>query len=67
MVLHNAHYTKQVKASGYLTSSLYFGQFESPIVFHPFVDIFGVQKFFSIMGFTMVIMITFYFLMKKKN
>lgn len=49
-MLHLAHHTRRVKASGYLTSSLFLGQFFSPIVFHPFVDYFGVQHFFIVIG-----------------
>jgi len=65
-LLHNAHYTKQVKASGYLTSSLYLGQFASPIVFHPFIDIFGIQRFFFIIGMIINVII-FFFLYLEKN
>ncbi|MDM5272709.1 MFS transporter [Sulfurovum sp. zt1-1] len=49
-MLHLAHESKRVKSSGYLTSSLFMGQFFSPIVFHPAVDYFGVQHFFVVTG-----------------
>jgi len=42
---------KRVKASGYLTSSLFMGQFFSPILTMPLVSIFGVQQFFEVFGF----------------
>lgn len=49
-MLNRAHHTKRVKSSGYLTSSLFTGQFFSPIVFHPIVSYFGVQDFFIVTG-----------------
>ncbi|MBU0720488.1 MFS transporter [bacterium] len=49
-MLSRAHHTKRVKSSGYLTSSLFLGQFFSPIVFHPVVSYFGVQDFFIVVG-----------------
>lgn len=57
-MLSRAHHSKRVKASGYLTSSLFLGQFFSPIVFHPLVATFGVQGFFIVIGlmlFTIVV------------
>ena len=48
--LSKAHHSKRVKSSAYLTSSLFFGQFVSPLVFHPFVDYLGIQKFFIVTG-----------------
>lgn len=53
-MLHIAHHTKRTKASGYLTSSIYAGQFSSPLVFHPFVDAFGLQNFFIGLGFAII-------------
>lgn len=52
-MLHLAHEDKRVRSSGYLTSSLFMGQFFSPIVFHPAVDYFGVQHFFVVTGITL--------------
>ncbi|MFT7824521.1 MAG: MFS transporter [Sulfurimonas sp.] len=49
-MLHLAHESKRIRSSGYLTSSLFMGQFFSPIVFHPAVDYFGVQHFFVVTG-----------------
>jgi len=49
-MLSRAHHTKRVKSSGYLTSSLFAGQFFSPIIFHPIVSYFGVQDFFIVTG-----------------
>jgi len=49
-MLSRAHHTKRVKSSGYLTSSLFAGQFFSPIIFHPVVSYFGVQDFFIVTG-----------------
>lgn len=52
-MLSKAHHTKRVKASGYMTSSLFMGQFFSPIVFHPVVSHFGVQHFFIVVGISL--------------
>lgn len=49
-MLQRAHASKRIKSSGYLTSSLFLGQFFSPILFHPAVAHFGVQHFFVIVG-----------------
>lgn len=44
---------KRVKASGYFTSSLFLGQFSSPIIFHPLVSFLGVQHFFLAIGLSL--------------
>jgi len=49
-MLSVSHHTKRIKSSGYLTSSLFFGQFCSPLFTHPFVEYFGVQDFFIASG-----------------
>lgn len=49
-MLSLVHHTKRVKSSGYLTSSLFLGQFFSPILSHPIVSYFGVQHFFIVIG-----------------
>lgn len=71
-MLSKAHHTKRVKSSSYLTSALFFGQFSSPIVFHPFVSYFGVENFFEVIGvflITILIMLSLYkyFSASKKN
>ncbi|MDD5053412.1 MAG: MFS transporter [Sulfuricurvum sp.] len=69
-MLQKAHHTKRIKASGYLTSSLYAGQFCSPIIFHPFVQFFGLSMFFVALG-SMILATTalfkFYTLLSTKN
>lgn len=45
---------KRVKSSGYLTSSIFLGQFLSPILTMPLVHIFGVQKFFEVFGWSIL-------------
>lgn len=52
-MLSLAHHTKRIKSSSFLTSSLFFGQFCSPLVTHPFVKYFGVQHFFIASGITL--------------
>jgi MFS family permease len=64
-MLHVAHHTKRVKSSGYLTSALFFGQFCSPIVTHPFVEYFGIKDFFIASGITLTVVL-FVFLIKQK-
>ncbi len=54
-MLSLAHQKRRVKSSGYLTSSLFFGQFFSPILFHPFVSYLGVQNFFISIGLVILI------------
>jgi len=67
-MLSRSHATRRVKSSGYLTSSLFMGQFFSPILFHPAVDYFGVQHFFVVTGITLgalVLMFVVFFTVKK--
>jgi len=56
-MLSKAHHSKRVKSSGYLTSSLFLGQFFSPILFHPFVSYFGIQDFFIVSGIFLAIVV----------
>jgi MFS family permease len=56
-MLQRAHHTKRIKSSGYLTSSLFLGQFFSPILLHPIVSAYGVQDFFTIIGVSLVIIV----------
>ncbi|MBD3798195.1 MAG: MFS transporter [Campylobacterales bacterium] len=68
-MLHLAHESRRVKSSGYLTSSLFLGQFFSPILFHPAVEQFGVQYFFVVTGLTLgglVLTFVLFFIVKKQ-
>lgn len=56
-MLSKSHHSRRVKSSGYITSALFLGQFASPILFHPFVQFFGIQEFFSVMGLTLLAMV----------
>lgn len=49
-MLSRTTFEKRVKSSSYLTSSMFLGQFISPILFHPLVNSFGVQNSFLIVG-----------------
>lgn len=51
---------KRVKASGYFTSSLFLGQFASPLVFHPLVSHLGVQNFFFSIGLSLICIVFLY-------
>ncbi|MBU1658830.1 MFS transporter [bacterium] len=64
-MLSRAHHTKRVKSSGYLTSSLFLGQFFSPIVFHPLVSYFGVQDFFIVVGVFLIFLVFLVYLRVK--
>ena len=64
-MLHRAHHTKRIKSSGYLTSSLFLGQFISPILLHPIVSRYGVQEFFIIMGIFLIALISLSLIVKK--
>ncbi len=61
-----AHHTKRIKSSGYLTSSLFLGQFCSPLVTHPFVEYFGVQDFFIVSGIFLLLSVSVIIVFKKK-
>lgn len=63
-MLSRAHHTKRVKSSSYLTSALFFGQFSSPIIFHPFVSYFGVKHFFIAVGLSLITVLMFVSLYK---
>lgn len=61
---------KRVKSSGYFTSSLFLGQFCSPLIFHSLVTKLGVQTFFLAIGIFLFLIIFIYFtylLLRKKN
>ncbi len=62
-MLHVAHHTKRIKASAYLTSAYFFGQFCSPLATMPLVSYVGVKDFFIVSGVSLgivVIIIAFY-------
>jgi MFS family permease len=56
---------KRVKSSAYLTSSIFMGQFFSPILTMPLVHIFGVQKFFEIFGLFLLVVLIIILLKRK--
>jgi MFS family permease len=62
-MLHVAHHTKRVKASSYLTSAYFFGQFCSPLATMPLVHLAGVKDFFELIGI-LLFSILFIFIMK---
>ena len=64
-MLSVAHYTKRIKSSGYLTSALFFGQFCSPLITHPFVEYFGVQEFFIVYGILLLLSVLIVFVVRK--
>lgn len=63
-LLHKAHHSKRVKSTGYLTSSLFLGQFFSPIITYPLVKFFGIQDFFKVIGGVILFSILIVFLYK---
>lgn len=64
-LLHYAHSTKRVKASAYLTSSLFLGQFFSPILTYPVVHYFGIVDFFKLMGITLLVLLLLVMFIKR--
>lgn len=66
-MLSRTHHTQRIHKSAYLTSSLFLGQFFSPIILHPVVSYFSIEHFFMVMGIA-VLTINFicYFIFKKK-
>jgi MFS family permease len=54
-MLSRTQHSRRVKSSGYMSSSLFLGQFFSPIVFHPAVAYFGVQHFFVVTGVVLLV------------
>ena len=46
---------KRGKASGVLASSFFLGQFSSPLLFEPLVQLYGIQGLFLIMSFVVLI------------
>lgn len=65
-MLHKAHHTKRVKSSSYLTSSLFLGQFFSPIITYPIVQLIGIENFFEAIGSFIVIILIVIVLLKKR-
>jgi len=49
-MLSRTHHTQRIHKSAYLTSSLFLGQFFSPIIFHPVVSYFSIENFFIVIG-----------------
>jgi len=66
-MLSRTHHTQRIHKSAYLTSSLFLGQFFSPIILHPIVSYFSIEHFFMVMGITVLtINLVCYFIFKKK-
>ena len=66
-LLHYAHSTKRVKASAYLTSSLFLGQFFSPILTYPVVQYFGIVDFFKVMGIGLIVVLLVTLVLKNRT
>ena len=64
-LLHYAHSKKRVKASAYLTSSLFLGQFFSPILTYPVVQYFGIVDFFKVMGIVLIVILFLVLVVKR--
>ncbi len=56
-LLSRVHASKRGRAVGLLTSSFFFGQFFSPIVFEPIVARFGIQGLFFIIAIVLVFVV----------
>lgn len=64
-MLSKTTFEKRVKASGYLTSSIFMGQFASPILFYPAVRSLGIHNFFLAVGSSLFIVVLMGSLYKK--
>lgn len=56
-LLHYAHPSRRIKATSYLTSAMFLGQFFSPILTYPVVHYAGIRTFFEIVGITIVLIL----------
>ncbi|QFR49064.1 MFS transporter [Sulfurimonas lithotrophica] len=56
-MLDVAHHTKRIKASAYLSSAYFFGQFCSPLATMPLVRQVGIKNFFIVSGVILFIVI----------
>ena len=66
-MLSRTHHTQRIHKSAYLTSSLFLGQFFSPIIFHPVVSFFSIEHFFMVVGIAVLSMVVInYFIFKKQ-
>ncbi|WP_428025535.1 MFS transporter [Arcobacter sp.] len=64
-MLSKTTFKKRVKSSGYFTSCLFLGQFSSPIIFHPLINIFEIQDFFLVIGLGLLTITTIAVISKK--
>jgi len=64
-MLSKTTFEKRVKASGYLTSSVFLGQFASPILFYPVVKSLGIHDFFLAVGVFLFVIVLIGSLYKK--
>ena len=66
-LLSLVHASKRGRAVGLLTSSFFFGQFFSPIVFEPVVARFGIQGLFFIISIVSLLVVIGIFFKSKKQ
>ncbi len=64
-MLSKTNLKKRVKSSGYFTSCLFLGQFSSPIIFHPLIEMFEIQNFFLVIGLGLFTLIAITIAIKK--
>ena len=55
----------RIHSSAYLTSSLFLGQFFSPILLHPVVEFFGVKDFFVVVGICLIVILSGFFIKQR--
>ena len=65
-MLSRTHHTQRIHKSAYLTSSLFLGQFFSPIFFHPVVSYFTIEHFFTVVGIGVLSTVFISFIVFKK-
>ncbi|SFZ97759.1 MFS permease [hydrothermal vent metagenome] len=64
-LLHYAHPSRRIKATSYLTSSMFLGQFFSPILMYPIVHYVGIKLFFEIIGISIIMVLLLTILIEK--
>ncbi len=58
-MLERAHPSFRGRASGFMATAIFLGQFASPVVIQPVIDLVGVQRSFTVVGGVMYVWLVF--------
>lgn len=64
-MLERAHPSIRGRASGFMATAIFLGQFASPIVMQPVIDAVGVQKSFTVVGVVMFVWLGYLLLSRR--